>query len=104
MFLLDTNVLSVMMDEPLPRPVAEWLAGTPFRFLYTTTVCQAEILAGIATLAEGRRRLGLEAAARTLFGETLAGKIWPFDTQARKRTRRFSPAAKEQVARLSPPT
>jgi toxin FitB len=82
MFLLDTNVLSVMMDEPLPRPVAEWLAGTPLRFLYTTTVCQAEILAGIATLAEGRRRLGLEAAARTLFGETLAGKIWPFDTQA----------------------
>jgi toxin FitB len=81
MFLLDTNVLSAMM-EGLPTLVADWLAGTPQRFVYTASVCQAEILAGITTLPGGRRRAGLEATARAMFGEDFHGKIWPFDGEA----------------------
>src|SRR5665213_3683662 len=82
MFLLDTNVLSTMMDEPLPAPVAAWLAGTPIRFLFTASICQAEVLAGIAVLPAGRRRLGLEAAARAIFKENFSEKLWPFDSAA----------------------
>lgn len=82
MFLLDTNVLSVMMNEPLPAPISLWLAGTPGRFLYTAAVCQAELLAGIAVLPVGRRRDNLAGAARRMFANTLPGKVWPFDTDA----------------------
>jgi predicted nucleic acid-binding protein len=81
MFLLDTNVLSAMMDE-VPQPVARWLAGTPQRFVYTASICQAEILAGIAMLPNGRRRAGLEAMANAMFGEDFNAKIWPFDSAA----------------------
>jgi len=34
--------------------------------LFTTSVSQAEILSGLAIMAEGRRRLDLEAAARAM--------------------------------------
>lgn len=82
MFLLDTNVLSAMMDEPLAAAVSQWLAGTPGRFLYTATICQAELLAGIAVLPDGRRRDNLAGAAQRMLADTLIGRIWPFDIDA----------------------
>jgi toxin FitB len=82
MFLVDTNVLSAIAAPVLPTPVAEWMAGTPLRFLYTSAVCQAEILAGIAVLPQGRRRLNLAAATQAMFESVFFGKVWPFDTAA----------------------
>ena len=82
MFLLDTNIVSALMSVEFPPPLAGWRAGTPARFLYTATICQAEILAGIALLPEGRRKTALAAAARALFGESFRGKIWSFDEPA----------------------
>ena len=56
MFILDTNVLStVIAAEPTPA-VAAWMLAQPPRLLFTASVCQAEILAGIAVLPQGRRR------------------------------------------------
>jgi hypothetical protein len=82
MFLLDTNVLSALMLAQIPQALIEWRAGTPARVLYTATVCQAEILAGIAILPAGRRGGGLADAARLIFENSFAGRIWPFDTVA----------------------
>ena len=63
MFVLDTNVLSaIMSSQPVPE-VAAWVAAQPEEMLFTATVCQAEILAGIAILPDGRRRRTLEEAA-----------------------------------------
>jgi hypothetical protein len=63
MFVLDTNILSAMM-APNPAPeVAAFVSGQPAELLFTASICQAEILSGIAIMAEGRRRRGLEAAA-----------------------------------------
>lgn len=81
MFLLDTNVLSAMMDD-VPAVVAEWLNGTPQRFVYTASICQAEILAGITALPDGRRRNRLETTAQAMFGEDFNDKIWSFDSAA----------------------
>lgn len=81
MFLLDTNVLSAMMGD-VPPVVAEWLAGTPQRFVYTASICQAEILAGITSLPNGRRRDRLEITAGAMFGEDFNDKIWSFDSAA----------------------
>ena len=82
MFLLDTNILSAMMAPVVPREVEQWIAGTPFRFLFTATICEAEILAGIAILPEGRRRTALDTAARHVLRHNFAQKIWPFDSDA----------------------
>jgi len=53
-FLLDTNILSAVM---VPRPavqVATWMAQQPPDLLFTAAVCQAEILSGDCSPAEGK--------------------------------------------------
>ena len=79
MFILDTNILSAMMST---REVAAWIAGQPTDLLFTTSVSQAEILSGLAIMADGRRRLDLEAAARAMFLEDFEGRVLPFDMDA----------------------
>ena len=82
MFVLDTNILSAMM-APNPAPqVAAFVSGQPEEFLFTASICQAEILSGIAVMPEGRRRLGLEAAARAMFSVDFEGRVLPFDEEA----------------------
>ena len=82
MFLLDTNVLSAMMSlHPTPA-VAAWVSDQRMETLFTASVCQAEILAGIAVLPEGRRRADLAAAAGAMFAEDFEGRVLPFDSNA----------------------
>jgi toxin FitB len=82
MFVLDTNILSAMMArKPTPEVVA-FIARQPVELLFTASICQAEILSGIAILPEGRRRLGFEAAARAMFSEDFEGRILSFDQEA----------------------
>ncbi|MEA2727255.1 MAG: toxin FitB [Acetobacteraceae bacterium] len=82
MFVLDTNVLSAVMgSQPVPE-VAAWVSAQPEELLFTVSVCQAEILAGIEILPDGRRRRILEAAARAIFDDDFDGRILPFDATA----------------------
>ena len=82
MFVLDTNVLSAMMrSEPDPH-VAAWVAGQQTTLLYTVAVCQAEILAGLAIMPDGRRRQALAAAAHAMFLDDFQGRVLPFDMSA----------------------
>lgn len=81
MFVLDTNVLSALMrPQPIPE-VATWIAGQPLDLLFTSSVCQSEILSGLAVMQEGRRRRDLESAARAMFTEDFDGRILPFDSE-----------------------
>ena len=82
MIIVDTNVISELMrGEPHPA-VLSWVAAQPRSLLYTTYVCQAEILYGIAALPEGRRRTALAAAAEAMFAEDFAGRLLPFEERA----------------------
>ena len=82
MFVLDTNVLSVVMGrEPVPE-VAAWLGRQKDAVLFTTAISQAEILSGLAMMPSGRRRRDLEGVARGMFVEDFAGRILPFDSDA----------------------
>jgi predicted nucleic acid-binding protein len=82
MLILDTNVLSAIMGaRPVPE-VAAWIAGQPDDALFTTTICQAEILSGIAVMPEGRRRSALEMAAQAIFTDDFGGRVLPFDAAA----------------------
>jgi toxin FitB len=82
MFLLDTNVLSALMYPTPPAAVVKWVSAHPYDELFTASVCQAEILAGLAVMPHGRRRQQLEQEAKTMFASDLAGQILPFDTEA----------------------
>jgi len=82
MFLLDTNVLSALLYPTPPDSVVQWVASQTYDDLFTASVCQAELLAGLAIMPQGRRRRRLEQAAEMMFGDDLAGQILPFDTVA----------------------
>jgi predicted nucleic acid-binding protein len=80
-FVLDTNILSAMMKLRPEPEVASWMAGQDEALLFTTTISCAEILAGLAVLADGRRRRTLEEAARAMF-EEFDGRVLPFEIDA----------------------
>ena len=81
MIVLDTNVLSEEM-KPVPEPsVHDWLSRQNPLELFTTAVTEAEIIFGVATLPDGKRKRALDAAAQRILG-LLAGRILPFDSAA----------------------
>ena len=81
MFVLDTNILSAMMKLGPEPEVAAWMAGQDEALLFTTTISFAVIFAGLAVMADGRRRRALEDAARVMFDE-FDGRVLPFDLAA----------------------
>ena len=81
MFILDTNILSAMMRLDRTPEVAGWLDAQDERQLFTTTVSQAEILSGLAIMADGRRRREFEETAGEMFNE-FEERILPFDSNA----------------------
>lgn len=82
MYLLDTNVLSETMKPRPAEALAAWMRAQPAASLFTAAMCQAEILAGIAVLPDGRRRTELAAMARAIFEQDFAGRVLPFDDRA----------------------
>lgn len=82
MFVLDTNVLSAIMSSQPSPDVAVWVSAQPEETLFTASVCQAEILAGIEVLPVGRRRIAMESAAMAIFADDFDGRILPFDGAA----------------------
>jgi predicted nucleic acid-binding protein len=79
MLVLDTNVLSALMSAEPPAPVVAWMARQLDEQLFTTSICEAEIRAGIAVLPQGRRRQLLDDAAHGIFTEEFRGRVIPFD-------------------------
>lgn len=82
MIILDTNVVSALMSAAPAPEVVRWISARRIETLFTTSICQAEILAGLAIMPEGRRRTSLESAANDMFAEEFAGRILSFDSQA----------------------
>ncbi|ESR26389.1 type II toxin-antitoxin system VapC family toxin [Lutibaculum baratangense] len=84
MVILDTNVLSELMRPVPEQVVAAWADSQPRRSLYTATIVQAEILAGVATLPKGQRRQLLEQRVRAIFDEVLSDRVLPISEGAAK--------------------
>lgn len=82
MIVLDTNVLSELMRTEPNDAVLRWVSAQPASSLFITAVTQAEVLYGLALLAEGARRTALEDAAERMFAEDFAGRILSFDGAA----------------------
>lgn len=82
MIILDTNVLSaVMQDKPLPA-VVQWLDQQAAESIWITTITLFETQFGLAILPKGRKRLALEEAFRALLEEELGNRVLDFDRAA----------------------
>ena len=82
MIVLDTNVLSALMQRrPDPR-VVDWLDRQPVADVWTTTVTLFEARYGIQLLPPGQRRDRLVAAFEEALAEELEGRVLAFDAPA----------------------
>jgi predicted nucleic acid-binding protein len=82
MILLDTNVLSALMQATPPEVVVTWLDRHPNRSVWTTAVTVFEVEYGLQRISAGRRRSDLEKAFRSTIAEDLGGRVLPLDAQA----------------------
>ena len=82
MLVLDTNVLSaIMQDQPDPA-VSRWLDRQARESVWTTSISVYELRYGIEILASGRKRRGLEQIFQRLLDEVLDRRILPLDRDA----------------------
>ena len=82
MILLDTNVLSALMQARPDPIVVAWLDAQAPESVWTTAVSVFEIRFGIERLAPSRRRKTLEEAFDSMLREDLNGRVAPFDSEA----------------------
>jgi predicted nucleic acid-binding protein len=81
MTILDTNVLSALMQHlPDPRVVA-WLDQQPRTSIWITSVTVLEIRFGLQIMPAGKRRFALIQAFDTAL-ETIRHRVAPFDVAA----------------------
>jgi len=79
LIVLDTNVLSTLMQKAPEPLVVDWLDHQPAESVWITTVTLFEARLGLALLPAGRRRKALEAAFNQLLLEDLEGRVLDFD-------------------------
>lgn len=82
MIILDTNVLSALMQATPAPAVARWLDAQPAQSVWITSVTLFEVRFGLALLAKGKRRRALETAFDRLLEEDLERRIADFDSSA----------------------
>lgn len=82
MILLDTNVLSALMQREADPVVVAWLDGLPSESIWTTSITVFEVRFGLQLLATGRRRRQLEEAFAKALEQDLEGRVLPFDQMA----------------------
>jgi predicted nucleic acid-binding protein len=82
MFVLDTNVLSELMNPAGEKSVVEWADNVKKAELFTTAINQAEVLFGLAVMPKGRKRSNRIECADAMFKEDFGGRILPFDEHA----------------------
>jgi len=80
--LLDTNVISALMQSSPDPIVVGWLDRQPPESVWTTAITVFEVRFGLELLATGRRRRQLEEAFARALAEDFEGRVLPFDQAA----------------------
>jgi predicted nucleic acid-binding protein len=80
--LLDTNVVSVLMQRNPDPAVIRWLDNQPAESIWTTAITVFEVRTGLELLPAGRRRRQLELAFDQLLAEDLQSRVQSFDQAA----------------------
>ena len=86
MLVLDTNVVSALMHEPVQPAIVAWLDEQPRISIWTSSITVMELRFGIESLAAGRRRNRLFQALERLMSEKIEHRVAGFDEAAAKAT------------------
>ena len=82
MIILDTNVLSALMQQQPDPQVVAWLDGQPAESIWLSTVTVFEARYGLALLADGQRKRLLHERLEVLLQDELENRVLPFDASA----------------------
>jgi hypothetical protein len=77
--VLDTNVVSELMQPAAAPAVVSWLDAVDPESVWTTTITVFEVWFGLELLVTGRRRKRLEQLFAAMLQEDLDGRVLPFD-------------------------
>jgi predicted nucleic acid-binding protein len=82
MIVLDTNVLSALMQDAPDSGVVDWLDQQASESLWTTSVTVFEIRFGLAAMPKGKRQRNLAAAFDEALEQDLDERVLDFDVAA----------------------
>ena len=82
MIVLDTNVLSALMQQAPDRVVIDWLDRQPRTSVWTTAVSVLEIRFGLQILPTHKRRVLLTQAFDVVLRDKIEQRIVPLDSAA----------------------
>jgi predicted nucleic acid-binding protein len=82
MILLDTNVLSALMQAEADPVVVRWLDRLDPASVWTTSITVFEVRYGLARRVPGRKTHQLEDAFEALIREDLESRVAPLDQAA----------------------
>lgn len=82
MIIVDTNVVSALMQSPPEELIADWLDAQPTASLWITTISIFEVRYGVSLLPKGRRKDRLARAFHKALEEDFEGRVLPFDEPA----------------------
>jgi toxin FitB len=80
--ILDTNILSAVMQLKPALTVLDWLDRQPAESIWITAITLFEAKFGLASLPKGKRRLALEEAFASLLQDDLDNRVLDFDSAA----------------------
>ncbi|MBU3694590.1 MAG: type II toxin-antitoxin system VapC family toxin [Rhodocyclaceae bacterium] len=82
MIILDTNVLSALMQQRADPVVVAWLDAHPAEAIWITSITLFEARYGVALLPDGERRARLLQRLGDLLQTDLANRVCLFDVRA----------------------
>jgi toxin FitB len=82
MIILDTNVLSAMVQPRPDENVVAWLDKQARSSMWITSVTIFEIQFGLQVLPVGKKRSLLTRAFESVLTDDIGGRVAPFDTTA----------------------
>ena len=85
MIILDTNVVSALMNDPPESKVVTWFDRHPESSIWTTSISILEIQFGLQSMAAGKRRTELSQIFEIILKE-MNGRIAVFDEDAARAT------------------
>ena len=82
MIILDTNVLSALMQQQPDPQVVSWLDDQPAESIWINSVTLFEARYGLALLVPGRRKKTMQERFERLLQEDLENRVAVFDSNA----------------------
>ena len=82
MLILDTNIVSALMQQ-FPDPgVVAWLDAQPAESVWITSITVFEARYGVAALPPGQRRTALQERLEGMVRDDLGNRVLPFESRA----------------------